>query len=124
MSWREERHLTASWSLNTDLGRLLTQFLSLWIRPCSKDLIVLTQSDKDSNSGSWSTSPKVMTTALVLGTLNPVVSFYQQLSTQNSIYITDMIINAGNLVINAGNDSNGDECKYRYIIYLYPVNCL
>jgi hypothetical protein len=24
-----EFHLTASWSLNTDLGRLLTQFLSL-----------------------------------------------------------------------------------------------
>jgi hypothetical protein len=24
-----ERHLTASWSLNTDLGRLLTQFFSL-----------------------------------------------------------------------------------------------
>jgi hypothetical protein len=22
LSWREERHLTASWSLNTDLGRL------------------------------------------------------------------------------------------------------
>jgi hypothetical protein len=31
-------------------------FLSLWIRPCTRDLIVLTQSDKDSNSGSWSTS--------------------------------------------------------------------
>jgi hypothetical protein len=26
---QEERHLTASWSLNTDLGRLLTQCLSL-----------------------------------------------------------------------------------------------
>jgi hypothetical protein len=25
-------------------------------RPCTRDLIVLTQSDKDSNSGSWSTS--------------------------------------------------------------------
>jgi hypothetical protein len=56
LSWREERHLTASLSLNTDLGRLLTHFLSLWIRPCTRDLIVLTQSDKDSNSGSWSTN--------------------------------------------------------------------
>jgi hypothetical protein len=36
--WREERNLTASWSLNTDLGRLLTHFLSLWIRPCTRDL--------------------------------------------------------------------------------------
>ena len=53
-----------------------------------------------------------MTTALVLGTLNPVVSFYQQLSTQISIYITGIIIDAGNVVINTGNDSNGDECKY------------
>jgi hypothetical protein len=43
LSWREERHLAASWSLNTDLGRLLTQFLSLWIQPCTRDLIVLTQ---------------------------------------------------------------------------------
>jgi hypothetical protein len=40
LSWREERHLTASWSLNTDLGRLLTQFLSLWIRPCTRDLLI------------------------------------------------------------------------------------
>jgi hypothetical protein len=24
LSWKEERHLTAYWSLNTDLGRLLT----------------------------------------------------------------------------------------------------
>jgi hypothetical protein len=30
INWkREERQLRASWSLNTDLGRLLTQFLSL-----------------------------------------------------------------------------------------------
>ena len=65
-----------------------------------------------------------MTTALVLGTLNPVVSFYQQLSTQNSIYITDIIIAADTVVITTGNDSNGDDSKYRYIIYLYPVNCL
>jgi hypothetical protein len=35
--------LTASWSLNTDLGRQLTQFFSLWIRPCTRDLIVLNQ---------------------------------------------------------------------------------
>jgi hypothetical protein len=53
---REERPITASWSLNIDLGRLLTQFLSLGIRPCTRDLIVLTQSDKDSNSGSTSSN--------------------------------------------------------------------
>jgi len=49
LSWREERHLTTSWSLNTDLCRLLTQCLSFRIRPCTRDLIVLTQSDKDPN---------------------------------------------------------------------------
>jgi hypothetical protein len=32
-----KRHLTASWSLNTDLGQLLTQFLSLRIRSCTRD---------------------------------------------------------------------------------------
>jgi hypothetical protein len=30
LSWREERHLTAAWSLNTELVRLLTQFFSLY----------------------------------------------------------------------------------------------
>jgi hypothetical protein len=66
LAWREERHLTASWSLNTDLGRLWTQYLSLRIRPCTRDLIDLTQSDKDSNSGSWSTSLFIHLLALFL----------------------------------------------------------
>jgi hypothetical protein len=45
-TYRNQQWVTDDGSLNTDLGRLLTQFLSSWIRPCTRDLIVLTQFDK------------------------------------------------------------------------------
>ena len=59
LSWRDDKHLFDFFSLNTDLGHVITQNISLCIRRSMKDLIDLTYSDKVSSPTSSFTTVSI-----------------------------------------------------------------